>query len=129
MQCGQCGAQAMEGILSMRFLIVLWGASLPQAGAAPPSLHDDARRASFPPPITLQILSSRADMVTGGDVLVRVPVPAPLSSADLGIRLDERDITAQFTVTRDGQLIARLAGLASGPPPYPYGCTAPRPAL
>ncbi|GAA5236169.1 hypothetical protein FOZ76_24980 [Verticiella sediminum] len=61
-----------------------------------------------------EVLSSRADMVSGGDVLVRVPVPAPYAPGDIEVRLGDTDITRHFVSSRDGQLIARLTGLQVG---------------
>ncbi len=86
-------------------------AQAPGALAQPLAPPDPA---PAPPVITPQVLSSRADMITGGDVLIRVPVPAGLTPADLSLRLGKLDITNQFTVSRDGQLIARLTGLQVG---------------
>lgn len=73
-------------------------------------------QSAVPAPLRVipQVLSSRADMISGGDVLIRVPVPAGLSAADLSLRLDDTDISDRFTFTRDGQLIARLKGLQLG---------------
>lgn len=72
------------------------------------------QRAATPPTITPQVLSSRADMVSGGDVLIRIPVPAGHAPQDVTVRLAGSDITRHFIVTRDGQLLGRLSGLQVG---------------
>lgn len=84
------------------------------AGLAPPASADPGSPEIAPTAVVPQVLSSRADMVTGGDVLIRVPVPSPLLPSELGVKLDNRDITSQFTTTRDRQLIGRLTGLRVG---------------
>lgn len=61
-----------------------------------------------------QVLSSRADMVSGGDVLIRVPVPLTLPPSAIRVMLGEADITSRFSVTRNRLLIARLTGLPVG---------------
>ena len=53
-------------------------------------------------------------MVTGGDVLVRVPVPAGLQPGDLVLKMGDADVSQHFSVSRDGDLIARLTGLQVG---------------
>ncbi|MFJ6570629.1 DUF6351 family protein [Streptomyces sp. NPDC091292] len=63
---------------------------LPSAAAEPGS--DDT-------PLTIATVSARADMVTGGDVLVRVDVPRRFDPDDVRITRDGSDVTAEFTAT------------------------------
>nr|WP_256445183.1 DUF6351 family protein [Verticiella sp. GG226] len=82
----------------------------PSAPSAPAASSGGALAVS----ITPQVLSSRADMVSGGDVLIRVPVPSPYAPQDITVHLGTTDITRHFVVSRDRQLIGRLTGLQVG---------------
>ena len=62
---------------------------------------------------TVEVLSSRADAVSGGDALVRVAAPRGVDVRDVRVRLDGRDVTGEFTAG-DGQLLAVLDGLDPG---------------
>ena len=59
-------------------------------------------------------LSSRADMVSGGDVLVRVEPPHGESSATLSVRVADRDVTADLRVVGHGVLEGLVSDLAPG---------------
>ena len=48
------------------------------------------------PALTLSVLSSRADMVSGGDALVEIRVPAALASRKLAVTINGRDVTTAF---------------------------------
>jgi hypothetical protein len=64
-----------------------------------------------------EVLSSRADMVSGGDVLIRIPVPADIDPDDLRIYLGTTDVTQRFAPARSGDedgLVGRLKGLQLG---------------
>jgi Tannase-like family of unknown function (DUF6351) len=54
-------------------------------------------------------LSSRADMVTAGDALVRVDVPRDTPKRDVRVRLNGRDVTSVFRAGHGG-----LTGLVTG---------------
>ncbi|MFP5253778.1 MAG: DUF6351 family protein [Actinomycetes bacterium] len=59
--------------------------------------------------LTIEVLSNRADLVSGGDVLLAVPVPATVDPARVRILVGDRDVTSAFT--RQG---SRLVGLVDG---------------
>jgi hypothetical protein len=64
-----------------------------------------------------EVLSSRADMVSGGDVLIRIPVPDDIDPDDLRIYLGTTEVTQRFSTGRSGaenRLIGRLKGLQLG---------------
>jgi len=68
-----------------------------------------------PSEITVQVLSSRADMVTGGDALVRIALPSHLPTSRTTVRLNGVDVTGQFTPdAAAGTLTGLLSGLAIG---------------
>lgn len=64
--------------------------------------------------VRIEVLSGRGDLVTGGDVLLRVVVPAGAPAAGLRVDDDGRDVTAAF-VPREGGVIGLVTGLDLGP--------------
>lgn len=66
--------------------------------------------------ISIQTLSSRPDMVSGGDTLVELAMPAGVSLDNLVIELNGLDVTALFTATDQSGGILRglLDGLYEG---------------
>jgi hypothetical protein len=65
------------------------------------------------PAVTIQTLSNRADLVSGGDVLVRVTTPGfPVASAR--VVLNGHDVTAAFRRQSDGHGLGLLTGLRLG---------------
>lgn len=64
-------------------------------------------------PIGVQIVSSRADSVSGGDVLVKV---SGTDEVSWSVTLNGRDVTRSFKLSqRSGDLLAMLTGLDIGP--------------
>lgn len=63
--------------------------------------------------VEVQVLSGRADLVTGGDALVEVALPPGSDPAGTLIDVDGRDVTEVFR-TRDGVLVGLVTGLALG---------------
>ena len=83
---------------------------LPGSSALPATTSEGLR-------IQPEVLSSRADMVSGGDVLIRIPVPSDIDPDDLRIYLGTTDVTERFAAGRagtEGRLIGRLKGLQLG---------------
>lgn len=76
-------------------LLVACGSSSPPSGGA-----------------EIRVVSNRADLVSGGDVLIDV-VPAQ-GSATLAMHLDGRDVSDTFTTLADGTLRGLVTGLADG---------------
>jgi hypothetical protein len=65
--------------------------------------------------IRLAVLSSpRADLVTGGDALVRVDLPDRVDPADVTITAGHRDVTDAFATQPDGSLLGLVTGLPDG---------------
>lgn len=65
-------------------------------------------------PVRLDVLSGRADLVSGGDALVEVVLPSGTSAAGLRVLAGDRDVTTSFS-DRDGRLIGLVGGLPDGP--------------
>ena len=82
----------------------------PIDAATPPAID-----AAVPPPGALQIktLSNRADLVSGGDVLVEVVVPAGATAAP-HVTAGTSDVSAAFVHRPDGRTIGLVTGLAEG---------------
>jgi Tannase-like family of unknown function (DUF6351) len=59
-------------------------------------------------PVKLGVLSSRADLVSGGDALVRVKLADRADRERLVVRLGKRDVSRKFRVRPNGQIEALL---------------------
>ncbi|MBO0824036.1 MAG: hypothetical protein J2P27_09270 [Actinobacteria bacterium] len=62
----------------------------------------------------LTVSNPRPELVSGGEVLVRVDLPAHVSAADVQITSDGRDVTSSFQVQSDGTLLGLVTGLKVG---------------
>jgi hypothetical protein len=62
----------------------------------------------------ISTLSGRPDMVSGGDALVLVSLPAGVDTAAVRLSLDEQDVTSAFRTTSTGALTALVSGLSIG---------------
>jgi len=62
----------------------------------------------------IKTLSNRADLVSGGDVLAEVVLPANADIGRLTVKLDGTDVTAQFARRSDGRVIGLVQGLKVG---------------
>ena len=72
------------------------------AGAAPPSLG-------------IEVLSNRAEVISAGDALVAVKVPAGVAPAKVRVFDDGRDVTSAFAVRANGRFEGLVTGLSLGP--------------
>ncbi|MFN2550053.1 MAG: DUF6351 family protein, partial [Myxococcales bacterium] len=65
--------------------------------------------------LSLSTLSTRAEFVTGGDVLVRVSLPRSVAPTDVEVRLNGTDVTAVFQSDSSGDnLVGLVVGLRDG---------------
>src|SRR3954453_12339124 len=63
----------------------------------------------------IRTLSNRADLISGGDALVEVTVPAKLQLKHVTLLLNGRDVTATFRADATGKVLrGLLTGLALG---------------
>jgi len=60
------------------------------------------------------VSNPRPELVSGGEVLVRVDVPRHIDPADVQITSDGQDVTSSFQVQSDGSLLGLVTGLAIG---------------
>ncbi len=89
------GASAAAAMLCL-LLAGCWGDSEPTPGT------------------TLQTLSNRADLVSGGLALVEVKLPAGAAAAQLRVDLDGSDVTSSFTTQASGRTLGLVGGLKTG---------------
>lgn len=66
------------------------------------------------PGLTIVVLSNRADLVSGGDALVEVVLPARVSPGSLHVSDGGRDITSSFAKRANGHVFGLVTGLALG---------------
>jgi len=96
------------------FLLVLAGfVVIPGASArtfAPSSASDGGN--GFRAQIV--VLSNRADLVSGGDALVQVVLPAQVDPSTVRVSLNGTDITSEFAVRPNGAFEGVVTGLAVG---------------
>jgi hypothetical protein len=65
--------------------------------------------------LQLRVLSSRPDMVTGGDALVRVDVPAGVAAGEVKLAVNGSDVTARLKADPSGRSLTGLVtGLTNG---------------
>lgn len=65
---------------------------------------------------TIKVLSTRADMVSGGDALVEVTLDPRVSTSALRVDVDGRDVTAAFAprASSGGRIVGLVTGLSNG---------------
>lgn len=66
-------------------------------------------------PVELEVLSSRADLVSGGNALVRVNIEDAADAGRLSVKLGDNDVTGQFATRANGEVEALLTGIPDGP--------------
>jgi hypothetical protein len=86
---------------------------LPPADAA---VHPDAPPDTAIPPAALQIktLSNRADLISGGDVLVEIVIPSGSPTGAVHVTAGATDVSAAFSHRPDGRTLGVITGLADG---------------
>src|SRR4051812_40620532 len=62
----------------------------------------------------IDVLSNRADLISGSDALVEVVPPSGVDAARLKVAVDGRDVTSKFGVRPGGRFIGLLDGLRNG---------------
>lgn len=80
------------------------------AGPAGPAGAADAAAAG----VRIDVLSSRADLVSGGDALVRITVPRRGDARRLRVHLGRRDVTRRFARRANGRIEGLLRGIPNG---------------
>ncbi len=65
----------------------------------------------------IKTLSNRADLVSDGDVLVRIELPASANAASLKVDVDGRDVSSAFAppaANTSGAVTGLVTGLKAG---------------
>src|SRR3954451_18352747 len=70
--------------------------------------------AATAPAPTIQVLSNRADLVSGGDALVRVTLPDGVAASRLRLSAGNHDVTSALVRTGPQQLDGLVAGMPLG---------------
>ncbi|MGH3347538.1 MAG: DUF6351 family protein [Nocardioides sp.] len=81
-------------------------------GLASPAAPVASERATRP--LTVEVLSNRRDLISGGDALVAVRLPSRVRARQVTVRLNGDPVTRRFHTTDDGRLLGRVKGLRLG---------------
>src|SRR4051794_6355087 len=81
------------------------------AGALVAGIVGTGAAAAQAQPLAVHVVSTRADLVSGGDALAAIDRPAGTAPA---VRLNGRDISAQFANRPDGRFEGLVTGLRNG---------------
>jgi Tannase-like family of unknown function (DUF6351) len=92
-----------------RLVLVLLALLAPLLVVLPTSGSSAAPRGA----LTIEVLSNRSDLISGGDALVAVDLPDAVRSRQVRVTLGERDVTKRFTA-RGGRLVGLVTGLEVG---------------
>ena len=65
--------------------------------------------------IQIEVLSNRADLISGGDALIAVDLPAGVDPSGVQVTAGSRDVTSAFAVRPTGRYEGLLTGLDLGP--------------
>lgn len=65
-------------------------------------------------PLLVNVLSNRADLISGGDALVSVTLPSDVDPSSVRVFLGAADVTARFRQRPDGSFSGLLEGLRVG---------------
>jgi hypothetical protein len=91
-----------------RFAAVAALVSAAAVALAPAALADR------PGQLRIEVLSTRADLVTGNVVLVAVKLPAGVKPSTVRVHVGSRDVTRAFAVRPDHRFAALVRGLKTG---------------
>jgi hypothetical protein len=85
------------------------------AAASPSTAAARSSRAAVPAgQVRIELLSTRADLVSGGEALVAVALPSGVSAGSVRVYLDGRDVTSAFAQRANGRYAGLLTNLRLG---------------
>ena len=64
--------------------------------------------------VEIRTVSTRADLVSGGDALVQIVLPAGADATGLTVQVGSRDVSSAFALRADGRITGLVTGLANG---------------
>ena len=65
--------------------------------------------------VRIVVLSTRADLVSGGEALVQVLLPPGATVSSTRLDVNGRDVTGEFAMRSNGKFEGLVTGLANGP--------------
>jgi hypothetical protein len=65
--------------------------------------------------VRIVVLSTRADLVSGGEALVQVLLPPGANASSTRLNVDGRDVSGEFSMRSNGKFEGLVTGLANGP--------------
>jgi hypothetical protein len=65
--------------------------------------------------VQIKVLSTRANLVSGGEALVQVVLPPRTSASRVKLRIGTRDVSPEFAQRPNGKFEGLVTGLANGP--------------
>jgi hypothetical protein len=89
--------------------VVAAAVALPLLVAASPTAEGDDEGV-----LAIEIVSNRADLLSGGDVRVRLDLPAEADPDDLTVELGDEDVTDAFALRPNGRIEALLEDVEAG---------------
>src|SRR4030088_1323104 len=89
--------------ISVSVLVVV-SLGVSAVGAAAPSARSGALPSRPAHPVRLAVLSTRADLVSGGEALVQVLLPPGARAAQARLDVNGRDVTREFAPVSSGKL-------------------------
>lgn len=84
------------------------------AGAVALGLTSAPVTAAPASPVTIEVLSNRADLISGGDALVQIVLAEGAYDSQLRVRLNDQNITDEFAVRDNGRYMGLVTGLEIG---------------
>ena len=66
------------------------------------------------PEMVINVVSNRADLISGGDALVEIVVPPDVDPANVRVSLNGTDVTTAFAVRENGRFMGLLVDLVVG---------------
>ena len=97
-------------VLAGSLAATLFGLATPAGTTPAPHPHPEAPSNAF----EIKTLSNRADLISGGDALVQLDLPARLDLDEVSVRLGHRDVTQNFTRQPNGSITGLVEHLALG---------------
>jgi hypothetical protein len=64
--------------------------------------------------LDIQVLSNRADLISGGDALVEIVLPPGFGASGLHVEVGNRDVTPSFALRANGRVLGVVDGLPVG---------------
>ena len=96
--------------MRLRLTVILAAVTLGAIGSSALA----ARRHEPAPAPTIQVLSGRSNLVSGGEALIAVAVPHGSKPAALKMTLGRRNVTGAFAIRPNGQYEGLLTGIPNG---------------